>query len=1060
MVPVRIHLLGALDVDGVDRRALGSRKARLLLARLAVSHGQSVPADRLVDCVWGDALPARPRADLAVLVSRLRAAVGRERLDHDGAGYRLVADWVDLDELSAVAEALTAGAPDGAGRSDPAATAETAARALALVRGRFLDDEPDAVWAEPVRAALDRTVGHVRRVGAAAALAAGQLERAAAWAAAALDADGYDEESLRLLMRAHLAAGRPASALGAYSRVRAALAEELGVSPAAETERCYEDALRATDPGPSDDGGDLAGDRGPRPVGLAGSRGALVGRDVELAALDAALARSSDATEIVAVTGPAGIGKSALVREWSAHARAAGATVLAGEFDPLGRDLPLQAELDALARHLHDHAGDAALVAGPLTVLAPLLEIGGRSLDAPAEPPTPRAGAGADAGVSLVHHALADAFGRLAASRPLVLLLDDAHLAGPSTPALLGHLRRRTVRMLVVATMRTSGFGELPATQHVVLGPLDRAAASALVGAERAARLHQRSGGNPLFLLELAHAPDDELPLSLAAAVTSRLPADPVARAVFETAAVLGTPDVETLARVQDLHPFTVTRHLLAGVATGLLDERPGGFAFHHDLVREAIVAALGPSRRALLHREAARALVADDRREPGAAVAVAEHARLGGDVRLAADAYTRAAELATERHDHEAAIAYLDRALELDPDPGRLVARSRAATLAGRFDDARRDVAAAVEHDRTGEAYEIGAWAAYFARDFGDAASWADDGAELASRPDIAARCLMIGGRIRHATGELGPAESLLEAALARTAGHDHAIAAAWLGVLRSHQSRPADALALLRPAARAAGPADTAAHLHALLFTGHALALSGRPADAVRVFDRFEAEAERRHAVRFIGRGDNFAAWVLRHLGDDAAARSRNERAREHAAASGGPGENVVAAELDLADGALLEGEADAARRHLDRARAAWGPGLVFAWRLDLKVRLHQARLALVDERWDDAGAAADGVAQAAGQLGMPRYAVAARLVAHEARHRRASARTDHDAVARDLTALGDEPEAWWAWARAATVFGVPAWRTAAATRVAALAPAAGDLADTLWRTADRVL
>ena len=56
---------------------------------------------------------------------------------------------------------------------------------------------------------------------------------------------------------------------------------------------------------------------------------------------------------------------------------------------------------------------------------------------------------------------------------------------------------------------------------------------------------------------------------------------------------------------------------------------------------------------------------------------------------------------------------------------------------------------------------------------------------------------------------------------------------AAAWLGVLRSHQSRLSEALALLRPAARGQiGVEHTSATLHALLFTGHAHALAGHGA------------------------------------------------------------------------------------------------------------------------------------------------------------------------------------------------------------------------------------
>jgi hypothetical protein len=62
-------------------------------------------------------------------------------------------------------------------------------------------------------------------------------------------------------MRAHVAAGRPASALGAYAAVRARLAEELGVSPAAETEALHQEVLLAPEAPPPGERRTAAGDR-------------------------------------------------------------------------------------------------------------------------------------------------------------------------------------------------------------------------------------------------------------------------------------------------------------------------------------------------------------------------------------------------------------------------------------------------------------------------------------------------------------------------------------------------------------------------------------------------------------------------------------------------------------------------------------------------------------------------------------------------------------------------------------------------------------------------------
>ena len=58
-----------------------------------------MPSDVLLDALWGDAPPARPEDQLAVLMSRLRSVLGRERIEHRDGGYVLHYDWLDAAEL-------------------------------------------------------------------------------------------------------------------------------------------------------------------------------------------------------------------------------------------------------------------------------------------------------------------------------------------------------------------------------------------------------------------------------------------------------------------------------------------------------------------------------------------------------------------------------------------------------------------------------------------------------------------------------------------------------------------------------------------------------------------------------------------------------------------------------------------------------------------------------------------------------------------------------------------------------------------------------------------------
>ena len=185
---------------------------------LALARGAAVPVDTVVEALWpdDDDVPARPVEQVGVLVSRLRSVLGGDRLRRSDAGWSLEVDWLDVAELEARVDEAAARLAAG----NPTAARAAARSALALVRGELLADEPGAVWAEADCAAAARTVARARWIGAEAALAAGDRGDAAALAEGALDHDPYDEAALRVLMRAYAAAGRPASALAAYARVR------------------------------------------------------------------------------------------------------------------------------------------------------------------------------------------------------------------------------------------------------------------------------------------------------------------------------------------------------------------------------------------------------------------------------------------------------------------------------------------------------------------------------------------------------------------------------------------------------------------------------------------------------------------------------------------------------------------------------------------------------------------------------------------------------------------------------------------------------------------------
>ncbi len=393
MKSLAVRVLGDFGVDGVPPHTLGSRKARLALHLLALGGGQAVPSGVLIDAIWGDAPPAKPEDQLAVLLSRLRSVLGRDRIEHHDGGYRLRCDWLDAAELAVLTDEVQRRAAAG----NVLGAAAAARVALSLVRG----DGPRPLpgdWALLRQAELDRLISRTRRVAAGALLDAGDWMAAADAAAAALAREPYDEAALRVQLRAHALGGQAAAALAAYASIRERLAGELGTDPSPETQAVYTAILRGElapaglplagpaapglglggrlgrgQPGPGQSG---TGQSGTGRSGTGQPGLVLVGRADELAYLDAAALRGrGGAAAVIVVDGEAGIGKTTLLRAWAARRAAAGDTVLLAPCGPLDRAMPLDALLTALAGLLRRLGPEAVgdVLGSDEAVLAPVL---------------------------------------------------------------------------------------------------------------------------------------------------------------------------------------------------------------------------------------------------------------------------------------------------------------------------------------------------------------------------------------------------------------------------------------------------------------------------------------------------------------------------------------------------------------------------------------------------------------------------------------------------------------------------------------------------------------
>ncbi|MFI5932008.1 AfsR/SARP family transcriptional regulator [Actinoplanes sp. NPDC051494] len=321
---VRIHVFGeiVITIDGVPVPA-GPPKQRTLLALLLCRPGLELPSDELVEALWSSRAPSSARNNLRTYVHGLRRILGEELISGNGRpGYRLHADrvWIDTDRFAE----LLATAQRALGRDDAEAAREALAEAVALRRGPAFGD---AAQLEPIEAeaarleerwllAVEQRIGLDQARGAAAELV-GELT-------SLVKRHPFRERFVALLMLALYRSGRQTDALAVYRGTATALDEELGVEPGPPLAELHQAMLRQDPrldlPTPvAETTGAAEAPPVARPAELPSGSGHFTGRAEQGAALDEALeaARRVGRLPVLAVVGPAGSGKTALVVDWA-----------------------------------------------------------------------------------------------------------------------------------------------------------------------------------------------------------------------------------------------------------------------------------------------------------------------------------------------------------------------------------------------------------------------------------------------------------------------------------------------------------------------------------------------------------------------------------------------------------------------------------------------------------------------------------------------------------------------------------------------------------------------
>ncbi|WP_417564630.1 LuxR C-terminal-related transcriptional regulator [Microbacterium sp.] len=415
---------------------------------------------------------------------------------------------------------------------------------------------------------------------------------------------------------------------------------------------------------------------GPAAPGLAYAEPvALIGRADELDEVHGVLAEATGGRAgLVTITAAAGMGATCLAEAMMADARSSDFTTLITRVGPIDRDLPYAALARALERGLDDvrHLGHRTALLDGLQALAPVMPAVGLA------PPAPLGDSRIEA--ARVLDDCARLIERMSQLGPLALLVDELPLLDEQSLHALQYvaplLADRPFVLITTAhaggdaaashALRAAAHDEGWLDTDIRLGPLDERSAGMVLDASAGRRLPDalrrrvimHCAGRPLLLTAIgadpaittagrapngqapdaaaqqamtdAHATGIPLPVDLRFQVHARLaPLDDVSMALLETLAIAGRASVDVLAASSGRERTALARPLSDLAAAQMVRDDGDGWTLAHGVLRDVVLAEMGPIRTPALHARLAMALRSS---APAAseASAAAEHAVAG----------------------------------------------------------------------------------------------------------------------------------------------------------------------------------------------------------------------------------------------------------------------------------------------------------------------------------------------------------------------------------------------------------------------------------------------
>ena len=320
---MRYRVLGSLQVwDGTSWCGIRAAQQRVVLAVLLIDSEQVVSTDRLIDEIWGARPPAAALSTVHGYVLRLRRLLGdvaREHLLTREHGYQLVVGADDLD--ARIFEQLVDRGRVRLAQGATDAGAADLADALDLWRGQPFADVPECPTVSAESNRLDQARISALEEHLAVQLDLGRHGEVVEQLVGLTRAFPLRERLWAHLMLALHRCGRRAEALDAYQRIRTTLVDELGVEPGQAIRDLHRAVLadddRLTLPPPPITGRPTAVVHTPAqlPADVTG----FTGREIHLRRLDDAW--QGERPGRVLITGPAGVGKTALAARWAHRMR-------------------------------------------------------------------------------------------------------------------------------------------------------------------------------------------------------------------------------------------------------------------------------------------------------------------------------------------------------------------------------------------------------------------------------------------------------------------------------------------------------------------------------------------------------------------------------------------------------------------------------------------------------------------------------------------------------------------------------------------------------------------